>query len=339
MKEKFLSHLKTLLFGKIRTEDIPAVLDSIVCAMQPYELTEKEQSLVLYDHGDEKIVQQFFVAKAVEGLSKNSLTYYFTILRCFFRDTGKHIKDMDTESVRLYLARKKLDKSSDATMNNIRRVLSSFFTWCLEEDLIERNPMLRIKGIRQVKKLKKPLTDDDMELLRSTAKTRRNRAIIEFLFSTGCRLSEMIGANRDDVDFVNGQIDVLGKGRKYRTVYLSSRCKTVLKDYLDSRTDNLEALFISDWEGFINPGGLDTTPRRIGLSAVGLMLRNLGKRAGISNVHAHRFRRTAATTALHRGMPIEQVQRMLGHESIQTTTIYALSTDDELKLSHKKYIN
>lgn len=185
-----------------------------------------------------------------------------------------------------------------------------------------------------MKKNRKPLSEEEMEMLRHSAKSLRNKAIIEFLFSTGCRVSEAVSVNKQDVDFINGKVDVLGKGRKYRTVYLSTRCAFTLKEYLDSRSDDDDALFVRNPEycnGFIKFG-------RLSAEGVGIMLRTLGRKAGIDNVHPHRFRRTVATTALKRGMPIEQVQKMLGHSNIQTTTIYAQFSEEDLKLSHSKYV-
>lgn len=338
MKEKLICDLRNLLFGKIASDEIQSVLNIVSYVLNDYDLSSKETAIVVYDDSDQQIFQKFFVAKAVEGLSQSSLKYYNVIISNFLVKVGKHIKDIETDDVRVYLAFKKLEKVSDNTLNNIRRVLSSFFSWCTEESIIHKNPMLRIKGVRQTKKIRKPFTDDEMELLRSSARTKRDKAIVEFLFSTGCRVSEMISVNRDDLDLTAGQLDVLGKGRKYRTVYLSSRCKIALIEYLATRDDNLDALFISTWEGFRNPDIQNQNSQRMSRSAVEVMVRTLGKRVKIENVHPHRFRRTAATTALKRGMPLEQVQKFLGHESIQTTTIYAQSTNDEVKQSHERFM-
>lgn len=337
-KEKFIQDLRGLLLGLIPVESVAGVIDSVSVAMKDYDLQHKETAIVVYDDGDRHIFKKFFVAKAVEGLSTNSLAYYNTIISSFLNKVSNHIKDISTDDVRVYLATKKIEGVSDNTLNNIRRVLSSFFSWCHTEGIVQKNPMLRIKSIKQVKKIRKPLSEDDMEKLRYAATTKRNRAIIEFLYSTGCRVSEMINLNRDNIDIEGGQVDVLGKGKKYRTVYLSSRCKITLQDYLHSRQDDLDALFVSDWEGMHGAIAGRNIPKRISRSAVESMLRHLGRKVDIANVHPHRFRRTAATTALKRGMPIEQVQRLLGHESIQTTTIYAQSTNDEVKLNHEKYI-
>lgn len=338
MKENYLFELKMLLYGKIPKEYIQETVDIVSFSLKDYELKRKETSMVVYDNGDEATLKKFFVAKAVEGLCGSSISYYKTILSAFFLRSGKHIKEITTDDIRIYLAMKKLEKLSDNSLNNIRRTLSSFFSWATEEGITAKNPVLRIKGIRQTKKLRKPLSEDEMEILRHGAKTKRDRAIIEFLFSTGCRVSEMININRNDIDLYNGQVDVLGKGRKYRTVYLSSRCKIALEEYLRERDDEMDALFLSDYSGMKNEEFFKSGMHRMTKGAVEIMLRNLGRRMGIDNVHPHRFRRTAATIALKRGMPIEQVQKMLGHESIATTTIYAQSSNDEIKVSHEKYI-
>lgn len=337
-KDRFINYLKEILYHSQCIADINEVIGLVSIALKDFDLHYKETALAIYDDSDKQIFNKFFVAKAVEGLSQNSLNYYNTIISCFLIKMEKHIKDITTDDVRIYLAFKKLEKVSDNTLNNIRRVLNSFFNWCTEENFVERNPMLRIKGVRQTRKLRKPFSEDEMELLRSATRTKRDRAIIEFLYSTGCRVSEMTSVNRSDINLIDGQLDVLGKGRKYRTVYLSSRCKIALKQYLDTRSDNIEALFISTWEGFKNKELLGVAPCRMSKSAVESMVRALGKRVNIDNVHPHRFRRTAATTALKRGMPLEQVQKLLGHESIQTTTIYAQSTNDEVKQSHERFI-
>lgn len=334
MKEELLTDLRGALYGVIPTDEISNVLDIVTYVLSDYDLVKKETALVVYNDTDQTIYQRFFIAKAVEGLTQKSLEYYNEILTQFFRKLGKHVKDISTDDVRCYLAYKKVEKLTDNSLNNIRRVLSSFFTWCVAEELIERSPTARIKSIRPMKKTRKPFSEEEMEMLRHSAKSLRNKAIIEFLFSTGCRVSEAVSVNKQDVDFINGKVDVLGKGRKYRTVYLSTRCAFTLKEYLDSRSDDDDALFVRNPEycnGFIKFG-------RLSAEGVGIMLRTLGRKAGIDNVHPHRFRRTVATTALKRGMPIEQVQKMLGHSNIQTTTIYAQSSEEDLKLSHSKYV-
>lgn len=336
MKKDFLNELKINLTDKIGGENLLIVMDEIIVLLNKYELKKKEASVAVQEDENLSILQRYFTAKAVEGLTQDSLTAYRQTLARFFRSVGKNIKDITTEDIRLFLAEKKAGKASDSYLNFLRRCLSSFFSWCYIEELITKNPTARVKHIRETQKIRKSLSDDDMEVLRFGAKTKRDKAIIEFLYSTGCRVSEMLSIDRNDIDFRNGEVAVLGKGKKYRTVYLSARCKLVLKDYLDSRTDSLDALFISNWEGVV--GNFKNKPQRFQKSGVETMLRMLGKRTGIPNVHPHKFRRTVATMALSRGMPIEQIKNMLGHANIQTTTMYALSNDDELKRSHSKFV-
>lgn len=337
-KEQILSEIRTLLFDKVVPSAISTIIDCVSYAMRNYDFKEKETAMVVYDTTDRTITGKFFVAKSVEGLSENSLQYYRIILSGFLKHTGKHVKDITSDDARLYLLNKKMENCTDCTLNNIRRVLSSFFTWCFAEGITRNNPISRIKSVKCTKKIKKALSEDEMECLRYAAKTRRNRAIVEFLYSTGCRVSEICSINRDDIDVKNGEVMVLGKGRKYRTVYLSARCKAVLQEYLDNRTDDNPALFVTDAQ--LQSGKLKTNyvATRMQKGGVEGMCRTIGRIAGIENVHPHRFRRTAATIALRRGMPIEQVQKMLGHEDIQTTTIYAQSTQEDIKVAHEKYV-
>jgi len=213
-------------------------------------------------------------------------------------------------------------------------VLSSFFTWCHDEEFLPRNIMKRVDKIKVEKKVKKPFTEEEMEKLRTFAKTDRDKAIIEFLYSTGCRVSEMVALNREDIDYDSREVTVLGKGNKQRKVFLSYRCIAALQTYLSQRLDTDPALFASMPSNRFP----HRESQRLLVSGVEVMVRATGKRAGIEKAHPHRIRRTAATFALRRGMPIEQVSKMLGHEDLKTTTIYANSTLDEVKASHDKFI-
>lgn len=269
------------------------------------------------------------------------LTYYKTVLQKAFLEIGKHIKDITTDDIRIYIAKHKLAGNTDKTLNNTRRVFSSFWGWCVREELLKSNIMLKINKIKEKKIVREALSEDELETLRAGAVCLRDKAIIEFLYSTGCRVSEAINLNRDDIDFERGEVTVFGKGRKERVVYLTARCRAILTEYLKSRTDSHEALFVSDFSNM--RGGKDKWLEKRGIrrfdkNSLGSMLRKLGRRTGVDNVHAHRFRRTAATLALKRGMPIEQVAKMLGHESLNTTTIYANSSQDDIKLAHEKFI-
>ena len=340
-KDLLYSEYESLLIDRIPAEYVREASECLSLALEPFDLVVKERSLVIYDKTDDDILAGFFIAKGVEGLTPASMLYYKTILKKFLGSCQLHIKDITTETIRIYLAKLKIAGRTETTMNNERRVLSSFFSWCAAEGHVEYNPMLKIRHIKETKKLKPSFTEEELEKLRFAATSRRDKAIVEFLYSTGCRVSEMCRLNRYDIDFINGECEVLGKGKKYRKVYLSMRCMMLLKEYLESRQDSNEALFVSDYTLWKNDKFKEekmSSPLRLSKGAIGDLLRKIGKKAEVVNVHPHRFRRTCATMALRRGMPLEQVSKMLGHEDITTTTIYATSTSDEVKNNHQKFV-
>lgn len=311
------------------------VIDAVSLALAPYDLIETERGIVVYDDSDKGLVGRYFVAKQACGLSPRSLILYRQILTPFLRSVQKHIKDITTEDVRLYITYKKMQGMSACSQDNIRRGLSSFFTFLHEEGLIPLNPLSRIKKIRQPRTVKEPFTEQEVELMRNAASCLRDKAIIDFLFSTGCRVSEMTGVEKSDIDWENNRVLVKGKGSKFRWVYLNARASVSLQAYIESRDDTSPALFV----GLTNCHKADNNnPARLMNSGVGCLIRNLGKKLGIK-AHPHRFRRTAATVALRRGMPIEQVSKILGHSSLNTTTLYANSAQDDLAIAHKKYLS
>lgn len=337
LKEEVYNKIKESLVNRIERNVLQSILDIVAISLDGFRLEKDTKEIVIYDHSNEKILKKFIVSKAVEGLSERSIKTYNTVITVFLKSCKKRISDITTDDIRVYLAYKKINNASGNYINLIRRALSSLFQWCVDNEELTINPVNKIKSIRIEKKLRTSLSEDEMEILRFKAKTIRNKAIIEFLYSTGCRVSEMCNANRSDIDFVNGRVTVLGKGKKYRNVYLSPRCKSILKEYLDSRNDEDVALFVANPYLFGRNEKISKITR-LTPSGVEVMLRNLGKKCGIENVHPHRFRRTAATLALKRGMPIEQVQKMLGHESIETTTIYAQSNMEDVQAAHNKYV-
>lgn len=318
-------------------------IESIICVtLGKYDITEKETTVVLYDGNDNQIMQKFFLSKAIQGLSRNSIKAYGSVLSLFFSAVGKHVTDITTDDIRLYLAKKKIEKASDCYLAFVYRTLSTFYGWCAVEDIVAKNPVLRVEKIKIHKKVEDALSEESMEALRYAAKTKREKALIEFLYSTGCRISEACALNISDVDFDNLEIKVMGKGQKERTVYLSQRARFALRDYLDSRCDNSPALFGYDLEPLI--GGL----KRHQLEQIGVdgrlqpdearsIVKSIGKRAGLK-VHPHLLRKTVATQALKRGMPIDQVKVMLGHESIATTQIYAQTDKSQVKQAHERFV-
>lgn len=278
---------------------------------------------------DAEAVKMFFIAKNIQGCTKKTLKYYKCVIQAFltFLDY-KPLNQITTNDIRYYFAiKKERDNNKDGNIDNIRRVLNSFFGWLVEEEYLSKNPIAKIKKVRVEKRVKKPFKEIELEAMRYEAiSDLRLTAIIEVLLSTGCRISELSGMNRRDLD--GDEIVVYGKGKKERIVYLNAKAKAALGRYLESRDDKNEAMFVS----------YDKPHNRLLVSGMGLEIRELGRKCGVNDTHPHRFRRTAATLALNRGMPIEQVQIMLGHENIETTTIYAVSAQESVKANHKKYV-
>lgn len=265
----------------------------------------------------------FLMSKKVEGLSERTIQYYKAEIGKFIIQTNKPLEHITTNDVRLFIAKK---SCSNTTKDNTLRILRSFFGWCTAEEYITRNPTLRIKKIKSEQKIKRPFTELEVEKLRNGAKDVREKAMIDILLSTGCRIGEIYQLDRTDIE--GDTMVVRGKGNKERYVYLNAKTQVSIGDYLSTRTDDNPALFVSEQKPH----------NRLKISGMESRLRELGRELGIKNVHPHRFRRTAATTALNRGMPIEQVQQMLGHSQIQTTLIYAQSAQENMKASHKKFV-
>ncbi len=276
-----------------------------------------------------EILSEFLSAKRIEGCSEKSLNYYSKTITVAMDGIGKGIKHITTDDLRAYLTDYQAEKkSSKVTMDNIRRILSSFFSWLEDEDYIIKSPVRRIHKVKTSKTIKETYTDENLELMRDNCVELRDLAIIDMLASTGMRVGEMVLLNRDDVDFNERECVVLGKGDKERMVYFDARTKLHLGNYLASRTDSDPALFVS----------LHFPHKRLTIGAIELRLREMGRRLGISKVHPHKFRRTLATMAIDKGMPIEQLKQLLGHQRIDTTLQYAMVKQSNVKLAHRKYI-
>lgn len=278
---------------------------------------------------NEEIVNDFLSAKQVEGCSVNTINFYKHTLHNYFKKEAKNYLNIRTEDLRNYLSDyQKINNCSKVNIDNIRRILSSFFSWLEEENYILKSPMKRIHKIKTDKIVKETYSDETLELLRDNAGSLRDLAIIDLLASSGMRIGELVKLNKDDIDYENKECVVFGKGNKERNVYFDSKTKLHLKEYIDSRIDNNEALFVT----------LDEPHDRIKISGIEIRLRRLGNKLGIKKVHPHKFRRTMATKAIDKGMPIEQVQHLLGHSQIDTTMQYAMVSQNNVKQSHKKYI-
>ena len=275
------------------------------------------------------IIQTFLAAKRVEGCSNKTLTYYDSTIRNVLKSTGKAVQDITTDDLRIYLDSYQTNNGvSKVTIDNIRRILSTFFAWLEDENFIIKSPVRRIHKVKTCKTVKETYSDEFLEIMRDNAESIRDLAMIDLLASTGIRVGELVLINRVDVDFVNRECIVLGKGNKQRKVYFDARTKIHLQRYLSERTDDNPALFVT----------LNKPYSRLQIKGVEVRLQRLGRKLGLIRVHPHKFRRTLATMAIDKGMPIEQVQQLLGHESVDTTLQYAMVNQNNVKVSHRKFI-
>ena len=276
-----------------------------------------------------QLVSMFLAAKSVEGCSRRTISYYESTLVRALSTIDKHASLITTADLREYLHEYPLQHGAgNTTVDNVRRVISSFFSWLEDEDHIVKSPARRIHKIRSCIPIKKTYRDEDLEHLRDHCAKVRDLAMVDFLTSTGVRVGELVGLDRCNVDMDRRECVVLGKGNKQRVVYFDARAKVHLEAYLASRCDDSPALFVS----------LTRPHRRLEVSGVEERLRILGEAAGVEHVHPHKFRRTLATRAIDKGMPIEQVQRLLGHQKIDTTMIYAMVDQNNVRASHQRYI-
>lgn len=271
----------------------------------------------------------FLDAKRVEGCSARTLRYYQTTIQHMLSMITDPIRKISTECIRDYLVEyQKINGCGNVTIDNVRRNISSFFSWLEEEDYILKSPMHRIHKIKTKSVVKETISDEAIEKLRDNCKTARDLAIIDLLYSTGIRVGELVNINISDVSFEQRECIVFGKGNKERRVYFDAKAKIHLQQYLKTRSDDNPALFVT----------LDAPHNRLKISGVEIRLRTLGRKIGVNRIHPHKFRRTMATRAIDKGMPIEQVQKILGHSQIDTTMQYAIVNQENVKTSHRKYI-
>lgn len=294
------------------------------CISERYITTDLD-----YQMSDDELLGAFISAKRVEGCSEKTLHYYSSTITTVTKAIDKPIRQVMTDDLRVYLATYQQEKGvSKVTIDNVRRIMSSFFSWLEDEDHIIKSPVRRIKKVRVSKTVKEIYSDEEIEAMRDNCNAPRDLAIIDLLASTGMRVGELVRLDRDDIDFNNRECIVLGKGDKERPVYFDARTKVHLQAYLESRTDDNPALFVT----------LDNPHDRLRISGVESRLHNLGERLNIHRVHPHKFRRTLATRAIDKGMPIEQVQHLLGHQKIDTTLEYAMVNQNNVKASHRRFI-
>ena len=326
--------MKEQLITEVQQQMLPYLDNEQLCKLRTaMEYCLHGMEIITTDPGKKKeqpdAASAFIAAKRIEGCSEKTLTYYQKTIESMVTGIGKSPAQITTDDLRRYLTEYQVQrKSSRVTIDNIRRILSTFFSWLEDEDYIVKSPIRRIHKVKTAKILKETYTDEALELMRDNCGSLRDLAIIDLLASSGMRVGEMVVLNRDDINFNERECVVFGKGSKERLAYFDARTKIHLQNYLDSRTDNNPALFVT----------LRAPYDRLMIGGVESRLRELGRQLNLPKVHPHKFRRTLATSAIDKGMPIEQVQQLLGHQKIDTTMHYAMVKQQNVKLAHRKYI-
>ena len=306
-----------------QSEKLQEILDYTLAKYEVIENQDNENQI------EQNYVEIFLAAKRIEGCSEKSLKYYKATIEAMLLEVHKDVKHIETDDIRGYLTKyQETRKSSKVTIDNIRRILSSFFSWLEDEDYILKSPVRRIHKVKTGTSVKETYSDESLELMRDNCSTLRDLAIIDMLASTGMRIGEMVLLNKEDINFNERECIVFGKGDKERVVYFDARAKIHLQNYINSRTDDNPALFVT----------LKAPYKRIKIGGIESRLRGIGKMLNIEKVHPHKFRRTLATMAIDKGMPIEQLQQLLGHKRIDTTLQYAMVKQSNVKQAHRKYI-
>ena len=326
MKEKVIKEIEQKMASILNNEQKEKLKEVLLYTFYNIEVTSIKDELV-EDTTD--YTKMFIAAKRIEGCSERTLNYYETTIKTMVDKLSKKVNSIETEDLRNYLSEYQAKNNcSKVTIDNVRRILSSFFAWLEDEDYIMKSPVRRIHKVKATQTVKETYTDEELEEMRDACVEIRDLAMIDFLASTGVRVGELVNLDRVDIDMQERSCVVLGKGGKEREVYFDARTKIHLQNYLNSRIDNNPALFVS----LLRPYD------RLKISGVEIRLRELGKRINIKKIHPHKFRRTMATRAIDKGMPIEQVQVLLGHRKIDTTLQYAMVNQNNVRNSHKKFI-
>ena len=327
MKEKLIKEVMQQMLpyiDNVQLKQLKQIMEKTLCC---YDVTYEKKELDKDESKD--LIELFIAAKRIEGCSEKTLKYYRTTIDTLVSSLGKNVCHILTEDLRAYLTDyQSRNQSSRVTIDNIRRILSSFFSWLEDEDYIIKSPVRRIHKVKTASSIKETYSDEDLEKMRDNCEELRDLAMIDMLASTGMRVGEMVLLNREDIDFTERECVVFGKGDKERIVYFDARAKLHLREYLDSRSDDNPALFVT----------LRNPHERIQIGGIENRLREIGKRLNIQKVHPHKFRRTLATMAIDKGMPIEQLQRLLGHQRIDTTLQYAMVKQSNVKSAHRKFI-
>ena len=330
MKDKLITEIQNNMASLLSVAQLEELRRVLTHSLHSVEIVEKNPAEAHENMENGKLLEAFVAAKKIEGCSEKSLNYYESTVSTMFIAIEKPVREISTDDLRNYLANyQEKRNSSKVTIDNMRRIFSSFFGWLEDEDYILKSPVRRIRKIKTDKTIKETFSDESLELLRDACAEIRDLAMVDLLASTGMRVGELVQLNRQDISFHERECVVFGKGNSERVVYFDARTKIHLLNYLDNRSDSNPALFVS----FSKPN------KRLMIGGVETRLREIGKRANMQKVYPHKFRRTLATRAIDKGMPIEQVQRLLGHVKIDTTMHYAMVNQTNVKNSHRKFIS
>ena len=327
MKQKIMEGIVQQMLPYLNNVQLQKLQEVLEYSFYNYEISSKVEET---EDDSQKLIDAFVYAKRIEGCSEKTLKYYRNTIEAMTEVINKGVRHMQTDDLRAYLTEyQEKHGSSRVTIDNIRRILSSFFSWLEDEDHILKSPVRRIHKVKTATNIKETYTDEELEKMRDNCVELRDLAIVDMLASTGMRIGEMVLLNKADINFNERECVVFGKGDKERVVYFDARTKIHLQNYINSRSDNDPALFVT----------LRAPHTRIKIGGIESRLREIGRSLEIEKVHPHKFRRTLATMAIDKGMPIEQLQQLLGHKRIDTTLQYAMVKQSNVKQAHRKYIS
>lgn len=330
MKNELINNILDAMCPCLNSDQMHRLKSVLHMVMYDYSVSEKETGIIVRQPDGYAYLEKFLLSKSSAGLSHKTLDNYRLTISMFLDSINKPLTELSDDDFIYYLEKyRQIRQVSFSRIKNMQSALSSFFSWLHKKRYIPSNPVAQLDSIKLPKTIKKPFSDEERELLKIQCEQLRDLALMEFLYSTGVRVSELTALNRSDINFASNDVTVFGKGFKERETYITPSASIYLKMYLDSRIDDNPALFVS----------LHKPYRRLSKNGIERMLRELGRRTGVNNVHPHRFRRTMATNALNRGMPIEQVSRLLGHTKLDTTQIYCSVSQENVRMSHKKYLS
>ncbi|WP_455194066.1 site-specific tyrosine recombinase/integron integrase [Eubacterium ramulus] len=326
MKHRIMEEIVQQMLPYLDNTQLQKLQEVLEHSLYNCEISDKATEA---EDDSQKLIDSFVYAKRIEGCSQKTLKYYRTTIEAMTESINKGVRHMQTDDLRAYLTEyQEKHGSSRVTIDNIRRILSSFFSWLEDEDHILKSPVRRIHKVKTATNIKETYTDEELEKMRDNCEELRDLAIVDMLASTGMRIGEMVLLNKADINFNERECVVFGKGDKERVVYFDARTKIHLQNYIDSRSDENPALFVT----------LRAPYTRITIGGIESRLREMGKNLEIEKVHPHKFRRTLATMAIDKGMPIEQLQQLLGHKRIDTTLQYAMVKQSNVKQAHRKFI-